>query len=60
MKVPMQSYDGMPKAAKDVKETKMLDAGARESASRTTGSPNNDRSVTKHKAFGALGSKGHA
>jgi len=56
----MQSYDGAPKAAKDVKETKMLDTGARESASRTTGSPNNDRSVTKHKAFGALGSKGHA
>ena len=56
----MMSYDGMPKAAKDVKETKMLDTGARESASRTTGSPNYDRSNTKHKPFGALGSRGFA
>lgn len=56
----MSSYDGMPSKAKDVKETKMLDTGARESAKRTTGTPNNDRSTTKHKAFGALGNKGHA
>ena len=56
----MQSYDGMPKAAKDVKETKMLDTGARESASRVSGSPNYDRSNTKHKPFGELGSRGFA
>lgn len=60
MKTAMSSYDGMPSKAKDVKETKMLDTGARESAKRTTGTPNNDRSTTKHKAFGALGNKGHA
>lgn len=60
MKAPMTSYDGTPPAAKDVKDTKMLDTGARESASRTTGTPNYDRSKTKHGAFGALGCKGFA
>jgi hypothetical protein len=56
----MTSYDGTPPAAKDVRDTKMLDTGARESASRTTGTPNYDRSKTKHKPFGMLGSKGFA
>lgn len=56
----MTSYDGTPPAAKDVRDTKMLDTGARESASRTTGTPNYDRSKTKHKPFGMLGNKGHA
>lgn len=56
----MESYDGMPPKAKDVKDTRMLDSGARESASRTSGTPNYDRSKTKHAAFGALGCKGHA
>lgn len=60
MKLP-SSYDGMPSAAKDVKETKMLDSGARESAKKTSGPPPNyDRSKVKHAAFGALGVKGHA
>lgn len=56
----MHGYDGQPMKAKDVKETQMLADGARESSSRTTGTPNYDRSKTKHKAFGALGNKGHA
>jgi len=60
MKTAMDSYDGAPSKARDVKDTKMLEPGARESAKRTTGTPNNDRSTVKHKAFGALGVRGHA
>lgn len=60
MKLP-SSYDGMPGAAKDVKDTKMLEPGARESAKKTTGpAPNYDRSTVKHKPFGGLGVRGHA
>ena len=60
MKVAAMSYDGKPGAAKDVKETAMLQPGARESSARTSGTPNYDRTKVKHKAFGALGVKGHA
>lgn len=60
MKLPTQSYDGKPGAAKDVKETAMLDTTARESSKRTTGTPNYDRSKVKHGAFGGLGVRGHA
>jgi hypothetical protein len=60
MKLPTQSYDGKPGAAKDVKDTPMLEPGARESAKRTSGTPNYDRSKVKHGAFGALGVRGHA
>ena len=60
MKIPSMSYDGSPSGAKDVKETKMLEPGARESAKRTTGTPNYDRSTVKHGAFGGLGVRGHA
>jgi len=54
------SYDGKPGAAKDVSATSMLEPGARESAKRTTGTPNYDRSTVKHGAFGGLGVRGHA
>lgn len=60
MKLPTQSYDGKTGSAKDVSQTAMLEPGARESAKRTTGTPNYDRSKVKHGAFGALGVKGHA
>jgi hypothetical protein len=60
MKLPLQSYDGKPGAAKDVKDTAMLNPGAREHPMRTTGMPNNDRSKVKHKAYGQLGVRGHA
>jgi len=61
MKIPSMSYDGSPSGAKDVKETKMLEPGARESSSRTVGpTPNYDRSKTKHKPFGGLSVRGHA
>lgn len=54
------SYDGKPGAAKDVKETNMLSTEARESPKRQSGTPNYDRSKTKHKPFGGLGVRGHA
>ena len=61
MKLPIHSYDGKPGAAKDVKETAMLDTTARESVKRTSGPPPNyDRSKTKHSSFGGLGVRGHA
>lgn len=60
MKTPMQSYDGKPGAAKDVKDTKMLDTTARESPKRQSGTPNYDRSKVKHGAFGSCGVRGHA
>lgn len=60
MKLPLHSYDGKVGAAKDVKETAMLDTTARESAKRQSGTPNYDRSKVKHGAFGALGVRGHA
>ena len=60
MKLPLQSYDGKVGAAKDVKETAMLDTTARESAKRQSGTPNYDRSKVKHGSFGSLGVRGHA
>ena len=60
MKIPSMSYDGKPGAAKDVSATSMLEPGARESAKRTTGTPNYDRSTVKHGAFGGIGVRGHA
>jgi len=61
MKLPATSYDGKPGAAKDVKETSMLETTARESAKKTSGPPPNyDRSKVKHSAFGSLGVRGHA
>lgn len=60
MKIPAMSYDGKPGAAKDVKETNMLSTEARESSKRQSGTPNYDRSKTKHKPFGGLGVRGHA
>lgn len=44
--------------AKDVKDTKMLDATARESADTVSGSNMQKRHTTKHKPFGKLGAKG--
>lgn len=59
MKVTSISYDDSPPAPKDVKETKMLEPGAREAQLRQSGSNELKRWKSKHKSFGALGAKGH-
>lgn len=51
------SFDADAKtAAKDVKETKMLEPGAKEPYA--TGTNNQERHMGKHKPFGKLGAKG--
>jgi len=44
-------------SGKDVKDTKQLDATAREK--NATGTNKTSRSTTKHKPFGKLGTRGH-
>lgn len=45
-------------SGKDVKDTKMLNAEAREPSDTVSGSNSQKRYTSKHKAFGKLGAKG--
>ena len=55
----MPSYDSTSPAPKDVKDTKMLEPGARENKERQSGDNVLKRWVGKHPNFGSLGAKGH-
>ena len=59
MKDEMPSYDSTSPAPKDVKDTKMLEPGARENKERQSGDNVLKRWVGKHPNFGSLGAKGH-